>query len=289
MSCIDRGRVVCNIQTLSQGRRQTPVQPPRPPGREGAATAIAIITHRRIAPMTKAHDKIAELAQARRQQPLEIDPERTALLVVDMQEYFLNPDSPYGAVLNGRVAGYTGDFMEQATTRVVPNLSRLVDAFRARGAPVAWSKLASGLPGGEDLSAPMKRLNQVARQQGLAAAIPWQGDRWAQFLPELSARDDELVIHKTTYGAFASTGLEALLKAQGLSLLVLGGVVTNVCVEATAREAVDRGFEVVIAGDACCAYSPEVHQASLFSFQATFGQVRSTEFLLERLVPAPAG
>lgn len=231
--------------------------------------------------MPPAHEKIRDLVALRKAMELAVDPKTTALLIVDMQQYFLTNDSPYSRLLNGRVPGYTENLLGRVENLVLPNLKKLVERFRAFGGKVFWTTLASELPDGSDLSAPMKRLNQVAAQQGLGAAIPWKMEESAEISPQLDPRPEEMVINKTTFGAFASTGFGGLLAAQGITTLIIGGIVTNVCVEATAREAVDRGLEVFLAEDACGAYSPEVHEASLFSFQSVFGQVRSTKALLE--------
>src|SRR5262245_39422512 len=99
-------------------------------------------------------------------------------------------------------------------------------------------------------------------------------------VPGLDPKPGELVVNKTTYGTFSSTGLDHALRSLGVSSLVVGGVVTNVCVETTARDAADRGYEVVLLDDGCAAYSPEIHDATMLSFQGPFGRVRSTEEVL---------
>jgi nicotinamidase-related amidase len=96
----------------------------------------------------------------------------------------------------------------------------------------------------------------------------------------LEPRPGELVVNKTTYGTFTSTGLDHALRSLGITSLVVGGVVTNVCVETTARDAADRGYEVVLLDDGCAAFSPEAHEATLLSFQGPFGRVRTTDEVL---------
>ena len=100
----------------------------------------------------------------------------------------------------------------------------------------------------------------------------------------LAPRGDELVINKTTYGAFVSTGLENTLRNLAIDTLVIGGVVTNVCVETTARDACDRGFDVLLIEDACAAFSPEAHAATMLALQGPFASVLATDALLEALV-----
>jgi biuret amidohydrolase len=99
----------------------------------------------------------------------------------------------------------------------------------------------------------------------------------------LEPRPGELVVNKTTYGPFNSTGLDHALRSMNVASLVGGGVVTNVCVETTARDAADRGYEVVLVDDGCAAFSPEIHEATLLSFQGPFGRVRTTDEVLALL------
>jgi hypothetical protein len=104
-------------------------------------------------------------------------------------------------------------------------------------------------------------------------AFPPRTDALARIVTALEPRPGELVVNKTTFGTFASTGLDHALRSLGITSLVVGGVVTNVCVETTAREATDRGYEVVLVDDGCAAFSPEIHEATLLSFQGHFGRV----------------
>ncbi len=93
-------------------------------------------------------------------------------------------------------------------------------------------------------------------------------------------------MNKTTYGTFASTGLDHTLRFMGIDTLVIGGVVTNVCVETTARDAADMGYQTILVDDACAAFSPEIHEATLLSFQGPFGRVRTADEVLTLLKQA---
>ena len=205
------------------------------------------------------------------------------MIMVDMQRYFLQKDSSYSLVLDSRVAGYTAYMLEEVNSATIPNLQRLIHHFRNIKGTIIWTALASQSPDGDDLAKPLRNLNLIAFESGLAAAIPWREDPWAQFLHELEPAENESVVYKTTYGAFATSDLANMLTDRGINTLVMGGVISNVCVEATAREAVDRGFDVIIAKDACAAYSPEVHEGNLLAFQAVYGPVLATQEILALL------
>jgi nicotinamidase-related amidase len=93
----------------------------------------------------------------------------------------------------------------------------------------------------------------------------------------------ELVINKTTYSAFTSTGIDQTLRNMGITDLVFCGVGTNVCVESTARDASDRGYRCVMVEDACATYIEELHDATLLAFGLWFGRVKSADEVIKEL------
>jgi nicotinamidase-related amidase len=146
-----------------------------------------------------------------------------------------------------------------------------------------YTTVASELPDGSDLMPIFRERNAANRAAVGDAAIPPRADPWARIVRSLEPQPGELVVNKTTYGTFSSTGLDHRLRALGISSLVVGGVVTNVCVETTARDAADRGYQVVLLDDGCAAFSPEIHEAAMLSFQGPFGRVRRTDEVLALL------
>ena len=233
--------------------------------------------------MSTAHDKYVALQRQRNAASLALDPRTTALVIVDMQEYFLNPASPFSRACERLVPGVLGHFQERGRGVVEPSLRRLLDFFRAHGRRVVYTTVASELPDGRDLMPIFQQRNAANRAAVGDVAIPARGDAWARIVAPLEPRPGELVVNKTTYGTFSSTGLDHALRSLGISGLVVGGVVTNVCVETTAREAADRGYDIVLLDDGCAAFSPEIHEATLLSFQGPFGRVRTTDEVLALL------
>jgi biuret amidohydrolase len=233
--------------------------------------------------MSTAHDKYVALQRQRNAASLALDPRTTALVIVDMQEYFLNPASPFSRACERLVPGVLGHFQERGRGVVEPSLRRLLDFFRAHGLRVVYTTVASELPDGRDLMPIFQQRNAANRAAVGDVAIPARGDAWARIVAPLEPRPGELVVNKTTYGTFSSTGLDHALRSLGISGLVVGGVVTNVCVETTAREAADRGYDIVLLDDGCAAFSPEIHEATLLSFQGPFGRVRTTDEVLALL------
>lgn len=233
--------------------------------------------------MSSAHDKYLALQRHRNAAPLPLDPRTTALVIVDMQEYFLNPASPFSRASERIVPGVLGHFQERGRGVVEPSLRRLLDHFRAHGLPVVFTTVASELPDGRDLMPIFQQRNAASRESVGAPAIPPRNDPWARIVSALEPRPGELVVNKTTYGTFNSTGLDHALRSLGVTALVVGGVVTNVCVETTARDAADRGYDVVLLDDGSAAFSPEIHEATLLSFQGPFGRVKTSDEVLALL------
>jgi nicotinamidase-related amidase len=203
-----------------------------------------------------------------------------------MQEYFLHPDSPLSQACEAQVPGVLHYFQEHGRAVAEPTLQRLLGVFRAHGMRVVYTTVASELPDGADLMPILRGRNAMAHAAVQQPYIPHKDDAWARIVPSLTPQPNELVINKTTYGTFTSTGLDRALRNMGISTLVIGGVVTNVCVETTARDAADHGYNVVVVDDACAAFSPEIHAAALVSFQGPFGRVRSADEVIALIAQA---
>jgi nicotinamidase-related amidase len=238
--------------------------------------------------MSLAHEKYVAFQQQRNAMPVPVDPQKTALLIIDMQEYFLNPDSPFSRLSEDIVPGVLDYFQDRSRAVVELTLRRLLDFFRRHSLRVIYTTIASELADGRDLLPILQQRNALAREKTGAASTPQRTDPWARIVPALEPRGNELVINKTTYGTFNSTGFDHTLRFLGIDTLVIGGVVTNVCVETTARDAADMGYQAILVDDACAAFSPEIHEATLLSFQGPFGRVRTADeviALVEQALP----
>ena len=91
------------------------------------------------------------------------------------------------------------------------------------------------------------------------------------------------MLRKTTVGAFASTPIDSLLRSLRVDQLYMVGVSTNMCVETTAREAADRGYQVTLVEDGCATTFEDLHQVTLRNFQRLFGRVESTRGVVSEL------
>ena len=116
-----------------------------------------------------------------------------------------------------------------------------------------------------------------------APALWHSGTFEHEIVGQLEPRDGELVLEKNTSSAFNSTGIEWLLRNLGVTTLVVIGVATDMCVETTARDAADRGFDVIVVEDATLTYYEEHHRAALSGFARVFGQVWESGRVLAEL------
>ena len=122
--------------------------------------------------MSSAHDKYVALQRHRNAMPLALDARTTALVIIDMQEYFLNAASPFSRACERAVPGVLGHFQERGRGVVEPSLRRLLDFFRTHGLRIVYTTVASELPDGRDLMPIFQQRNAASRDAVGDAAIP---------------------------------------------------------------------------------------------------------------------
>ena len=119
---------------------------------------------------------------------------------------------------------------------------------------------------------------------GTALPALWsKGTFEHEVIAPLAPLPGELVIDKNTSSAFNSTGIEVLLRNMDVEALVVAGMATDMCVETAARDAADRGFDVIVVEDATASFFERHHYAALSGFARVFGQVWSSERVLAEL------
>lgn len=204
-----------------------------------------------------------------------VDAARAALVMIDMQ---YATGSRQGALARKLQAegSHVGDYrFDRIERSVMPNTLRLRAHFTKLQRPVLHVTIGAARPDALDAPVHMRKLfvefeNHV-------------GSRQHEIVDELKPLPGEHVLRKTTIGAFASTGIDSLLRALGCEQIYLTGVSTNMCVETTAREAADRGYLVTLVEDACGTTHEDLHQATMRNFQRLFGRVCSCDDALREL------
>ena len=210
--------------------------------------------------------------------PFDFDPERCALLIIDMQRDFLEPGG-FGEVL--------GNDVSHLRRAIEPNV-RLLAAWRAAKLCVIHTR-EGHRPDLSDLHTSKKNRGSHAMRigdEGPMGRILVRGEHGHDIIPELYPQADETVVDKPGKGAFHATDLHELLKRNGIRQLVVTGVTTEVCVSTTVREANDRGYDCLIVEDCVASYFPEFHKWSLEMTKAQggiFGWVSESRHLLGAL------
>lgn len=195
----------------------------------------------------------------------------TALIVVDMQNYYLKTESAYYRYFNYLHPGCLDYLMSQAYTIVIPAIRSLISFFNSENCPVVYLRLCGTDPSRRDLHRFFRETNEKAKNLGFDNVYPLESDPFADVIPELNPGPGSIVINKMTFSAFSSSDIESILNKNRISTLVFTGLATSQCVETTARDASDRGFNVIHISDAQSDYDDYSHSASLYSSAGVCG------------------
>jgi ureidoacrylate peracid hydrolase len=199
----------------------------------------------------------------------DLNPAKTALVVVDMQNGFMSPDVAHSPCL--------------AAQDIVPNINRLAQTVRATGGTVIWIQTAytdETLTSWSTLYGMVGPKGTEKRKRSLSV-----GGKGYEIWPELRVEPADLIVEKNRYSAFiqGSSNLAEVLHQRGLDTLLITGTVTNVCCESTARDAMMLNFKVIMLTDGNAAVTDEDHNAALANFYLTFGDIMSTDFAIDCL------
>ena len=191
-----------------------------------------------------------DFSEHRVQRSLGLEPGRSAVLVVDMLNDFLEPSGAM-PLPEGR--------------RVYEPIRRLLTSARASGSPVIW--VCDTHPR-DDREFEKRTVHCLAGTWG------------AQIVDALEPRDDDYRVQKRRYSGFYETDLDLRLREQRVTTLILTGIVTNICVRSTAHDAFFRGYDVIVVQDCVAATSDREQDSSLYDIDTHFGTVASLEEVL---------
>jgi len=195
-----------------------------------------------------------------------LDPAKTALIVVDMQNAFM-------------LEGVAHALCPMAK-EIVPNVNRLAEAVRATGGTVVWIKTTFTPEVLKSWSVYYEMSTPEGGQKRIEALSA--DTKGHELWPTLDVRKDDLTVEKDRFSAFiqGSSNLAEVLRARGLDTLLITGTLTNVCCESTARDAMMLNFRTIMVTDGNAAVTDEDHNASLAAFYLTFGDIMSTDQLI---------
>jgi nicotinamidase-related amidase len=184
-------------------------------------------------------------------------PEKTALLLIDMQRDFIE-----NVEANGD---------SSAVQAIVPALRDLLQAARAAGLTIAHTR-EGHVPDLSDLNAAKReRSREAGAEIGAEGALGRyliRGQYGHDFIDDLRPDAGEWIIDKPGFGAFYATDLDLRLRAKGITHLIIGGVTTQCCVQSTLREAVDRGYRCLTLADGCASFDMALHDATMAIIQS---------------------
>ena len=181
----------------------------------------------------------------------------SALLVIDMQKFFLDPKSP--TFTCGGLA-------------ILPNVKLLIRAFRKKGLPIIYTA----------------HVHKSAEMDGGIMSWWWkgmtiEGTEQAEIYSSIAPLPKEKIVYKHRYSAFYNTDLETTLRCLKITDLVVSGIMTNLCVESTVRDAYFRDYRAHFLLDATGTINEELHLATLKNVAFGFAYVTETEKIIKQL------
>jgi nicotinamidase-related amidase len=204
----------------------------------------------------------------------------TALVVVDMQEYFCTAESVWGRVASAMFPKELPRYLDRLSTTVVPNIQALLGEFRRNNSTVVFVEFGCDKADGSDFPGWARSFNRLCLDQlGELGFLPLAAPE-CRVIKDLAPLPNELVVQKPTSGPLAGTKLDYTLNRHGITKVVVTGIMTNVCVTGAVRELADANFETFVVPDATATpFGEDVHQHALDTLRF-FGSVESTSYFL---------
>jgi ureidoacrylate peracid hydrolase len=198
-----------------------------------------------------------------------LDPRKTALIVVDLQNGFMDEEVAIAYV--------------PTAVEIVPNVNRLAAAVRRTGGKVFWIKMTFDATTIASWSQYFDMLTPAKRARAIANMAP--NARGHELYPTLEVKSQDEIVDKHRFSAFVqgSSDLTERLRAQGCDTVLIAGTVTNVCCESSARDAMMLNFKTIMVSDGNAARTDAEHNATLASFYSVFGDVMDTDFVIRCL------
>jgi nicotinamidase-related amidase len=196
-----------------------------------------------------------------------------ALMIVDMQRYYLEEGSDYCRYFDTLYPGSLSYIKNHCQDTVIPNIQRLKQIFHRENLPVIYLRLCGKDPERNDLHRFFRESWEHGIEHGYPDVYPLEHDPMSDVVMELIPSENDIIINKTTFSPFSSTAIEEELHKLDIDTIVFAGLATSQCVETTARDASDRGFDVIQIFDAQADYDQNTHEASLYCSRGVCGGV----------------
>jgi nicotinamidase-related amidase len=206
-------------------------------------------------------------ANAEQPEDIILDPTRTAVLVIDIQNTYMEEKETPEETARWQ------PFYERMHQTVIPRTRQLIDDARSRGVEVIFARIACHKRDGRDRSLSQKKpgFNYLLLPK----------DRPDSFIvPELRPQENEITVIKTTDSALTGTNIRLMLHNMGISHVICAGIFTDQCVSSTVRSLADESFDVVVVEDCCAAATEELHRHELSIINMIYCHVVSLHELI---------
>ncbi len=201
-----------------------------------------------------------------------LDPERSALLFIDVQNFSCRVDGgEFEGAPPDEVRRSHAYYFDRLETLAIPNMQKLQSGFRKAGIEVMYTTIESLTKDGRDRSLDYK-ITGFNVPKG-----SWDG----KVIDEIAPGEDEIVLPKSSSSVFVSTHIDYILRNLGVTQVVLCGCLTDQCVESAIRDACDLGYLVTLVPDACATMTQERHDNTLRAIKGYCRQVGTDALLAE--------
>ena len=207
-----------------------------------------------------------------------LKPSKTVLIIIDMTCEYSCPKYGYNITL-GDEGIDTEYYFNRVEDIVVPNIRKLAAFFKRNNMKVIYTTFIPNSFDNTDLyriGNMQKKNTEKLHNNGVGIR-----EKGKKIREEIFPDDTDIIVNKVSPGAFYSSSLEAVLNNMKVETLFFTGVLTNVAVESTAREAVDRSYNTIIVNDACAALTNEEHESTVNIFRKYYGKVENTNLIID--------
>jgi len=206
-------------------------------------------------------------ANAEQPEDIVLDPTRTAVLVIDIQNTYMEEKETPEETARWQ------PFYERMQQTVIPRNRQLIDDARSRGVEVIFARIACQKRDGRDRSLSQKK-------PGFNYLLLPKDRQDSLIVPELRPQENEITVIKTTDSALTGTNLRLMLHNMGISHVICSGIFTDQCVSSTVRSLADESFDVVVVEDCCAAATEELHRHELCIINMIYCHVVSLDELI---------
>lgn len=209
----------------------------------------------------------------------QLDSDRTALVIVDMQYFDAHPDWGEGKTAKDLgVAHYFDPYFEQLE-EIIPNIQHLLHLFRDKKIEVIHIRVSELTTDSRD----------VSTKQLVRGLIVPSDSKEAEFLERVAPIEDEIIFNKSSSGVFPVTNFDRILRNLNITTLVFTGTSTGGCVESAVRDATDLGYDVIVVDDACASSTRESHLEAIERMNSGLTHIMTTSALEAAVNSLPSG